>query len=797
MTAALSATQDIDHVLAQLDGVGEPRETEDDTSWMACCPAHDDSTPSLSVTAKADGTVLAHCFAGCSQSDLRAAMWLPARSAGIGEWMPGGIAHEATYDYVDADGELLFQVLRGRKDGKKEFRQRVPDPGSRSGWKWSVRSLSAVKRAALYVAPVVAGAIEAGETVFVVEGEKDVHSALAHGLMATCNAGGADKFTKDHARQLEGAHVVVVADRDDPGRKHASKVRAHLTGLAASVRVVEAAEGKDLTDHLDAGSGVEDLVEVDPETGPESGSEGAEVIELRGFGEWGESPVSERLVDDVRDRYRWVSEAGWHSWTGRVWRPRSDKSFIEEARRFGKAEVARTLQSGGNVSEAAKLLGRGKVVSIADFAKGQLECPLVDFDIDPDIFVAGDCVVDLRKGDRMDHDPARLVTKSSGVNYRPGATHPDWDEALLAVTPQEADWLQVRLGQAITGHPPDDDVMPVLKGGGENGKSTLLGAVLDATGDYSLVLPKELLMGNPGDHPTKKMVLKGLRLGVNEETPEGRYLDTTALKEVLGTPYVTGHFMRQDDITFQATHSLFLSTNPEILIDEVDNATWRRFQKLEFSYRYRKPWEDLVLPADRRGDPGLRPRVRKGRGQQEAVLAWLVEGARRWYANDCVMPSPPLSVADATRVWRRKSDHWLAFAEDHLVVEDGYAIWIEDVHHALNAWQKGRSQKPWGPPLFRGRLESNPWIEQPGVYVSGRTRLDDSTILSRPEQDLPPKSPPKQGQYLVGVRFRSFKDDEDAGDGAASVPPAAAAAAAVPDRSMPVITDLDDRAVAR
>jgi hypothetical protein len=33
---------------------------------MACCPAHDDRNPSLSVRRAPDGRVLVHCFAGCS-----------------------------------------------------------------------------------------------------------------------------------------------------------------------------------------------------------------------------------------------------------------------------------------------------------------------------------------------------------------------------------------------------------------------------------------------------------------------------------------------------------------------------------------------------------------------------------------------------------------------------------------------------------------------------------------------------------------------------------------------------------
>ncbi len=41
-----------------------------DGKWIACCPAHDDKSPSLSIRETEDGTVLLHCFAGCEVSDI-------------------------------------------------------------------------------------------------------------------------------------------------------------------------------------------------------------------------------------------------------------------------------------------------------------------------------------------------------------------------------------------------------------------------------------------------------------------------------------------------------------------------------------------------------------------------------------------------------------------------------------------------------------------------------------------------------------------------------------------------------
>ena len=49
--------------------------------YMARCPAHDDSNPSLSLTVKGDGKILWHCFAGCSQEAVQEALGLGSKYA--------------------------------------------------------------------------------------------------------------------------------------------------------------------------------------------------------------------------------------------------------------------------------------------------------------------------------------------------------------------------------------------------------------------------------------------------------------------------------------------------------------------------------------------------------------------------------------------------------------------------------------------------------------------------------------------------------------------------------------------
>lgn len=42
--------------------------------WLACCPAHDDKTPSLAIRLADDGRLLIHCFGGCGAADVIAAV---------------------------------------------------------------------------------------------------------------------------------------------------------------------------------------------------------------------------------------------------------------------------------------------------------------------------------------------------------------------------------------------------------------------------------------------------------------------------------------------------------------------------------------------------------------------------------------------------------------------------------------------------------------------------------------------------------------------------------------------------
>lgn len=63
-------TAGLDRLIARLQKV----KPSGNQSWTACCPAHEDSHPSLSLRQTADGRILIHCFAGCAVGDVVAAV---------------------------------------------------------------------------------------------------------------------------------------------------------------------------------------------------------------------------------------------------------------------------------------------------------------------------------------------------------------------------------------------------------------------------------------------------------------------------------------------------------------------------------------------------------------------------------------------------------------------------------------------------------------------------------------------------------------------------------------------------
>lgn len=242
-----------------------------ETQYLAQCPAHEDLQNSLSIGLADTGLTIVHCHAGCSTVAVLAAVQLnPSDLYPLVETAPskkgGGRRRQivATYDYTDAAGKMLYQVVRMVP---KDFKQRQPDPESKAGWSWSMKGVDRV----LYRLHEIAKASPA-TPIFVAEGEKDADRLGSLGLVATCNVGGAGKWIKKYGNSLIGRNVAIIPDRDEAGRNHAIDVAAKLDGAAAGVVVIHLPElgpKEDVSDWLDHGGTAEQLRQYAAKPPPE------------------------------------------------------------------------------------------------------------------------------------------------------------------------------------------------------------------------------------------------------------------------------------------------------------------------------------------------------------------------------------------------------------------------------------------------------------------------------------------------------------------------------------------------
>lgn len=441
---------------------------------------------------------------------------------------------------------------------------------------------------------------------------------------------------------------------------------------------------------------------------------------------------------------------------GGRWRSAEDHSLIEAVRRMlveieiHEHDAAARRGDNRAIDKARTLLSRARASAVARLVIGILAEAEPVFDAHPDLLNTPSGVVDLRTGERLPPDPTLYLTKMTGAAYDPDADMTMWRKATEALPAKTVDWLQVRMGQAATGYTPEDDVLLIFEGAGENGKTGWLIGFRRAMGDYATTLPERLLVGDPGDHPTTLMNLMGARVGVIEELPEGRSLNVKRLKDTVGTPEITARKMRQDDVTFPATHALFLATNYLPIVTETDHGTWRRLALVRFRHRYVKSVAKMTGKRDRLGDPAIKRHFE--RAEDPGLLRWLVEGARRWYENGQRFPEPPARVEKDTEAWRLDADPILAYAGERLVRDESCAITTADLAEDFNLWLERRGHRRWTQQTINSRFQGHVALD--GVERK-MVKFGLSLRPSRPAFSIKPV--PKNTTAWRGIRFADEK----------------------------------------
>lgn len=253
--------KDINNLLGKLEGVKRIS-----NGYTSMCPAHKDTHRSLSITATKDNTALLYCHAGCDYKAILSVLGISEKP------IPFPSIEEIAYDYTDAEGKPLYQVVRYHP---KNFKQRRL---VNSEWIYNLNGVTPT----LYRLPEVIKA----QQVFLVEGEKDVENLRLQGFIATTISGGASsKWRPEYTDALSSKDVVIIPDRDEAGQRYALRIATTIYGFCASVKIVYL-PNKDISDWLESGHTAEELkllYEAIQPYIPKGAVSREEVDDLRGY----------------------------------------------------------------------------------------------------------------------------------------------------------------------------------------------------------------------------------------------------------------------------------------------------------------------------------------------------------------------------------------------------------------------------------------------------------------------------------------------------------------------------------
>lgn len=711
--------QHVHDFLAKLRGVIP----DGDGRWKAYCPVHEatgEHRPSLGIAIGQDQKVILNCLA-CSATRVEIvhaagstmrALFPPdqLRPGKRGKHRHG--KKVAEYIYRDADGIVVYKTERREKpDGTKTFIQSRPN--GQGGWQIGVKGIQRV----LYRLPELIAA-KKPSTVFIVEGEKKVEALNNWGLVATCNVGGAGKWSKPYSKYLAGHDVVVLPDNDPvnvetgkrTGYEHACDIIDSARQVVRTIRILELPDlppKGDIVDWIAGGHTLPELLALLDKPAeslpPLRVKQKPEPISVQSM-----DPLDLRIVDarsDVGNGRRLIKSHGqdmrycepwgkWLVWDGKRWKI----DDVREVHRRAKCVADdiwvqwRAMKADISDDESSKILQHVKYTSSAYGIAKCLECASSEpnaqivppqLDSNPWLLNVDNGTVDLTNGELLPHRREDLLTKVSPTMFDAGVESPAWSKFLQDVFQDQTliEYMQRLCGYWSTGVV-REQMLPVFFGTGSNGKTTFLNAICNTLGsDFAMKAPAGFLMSKRNDsHPTDKADLFGKRIVVNSETDDGRRLDEAMVKEITGNERLRVRKMREDFWEFDPTHKCLLVTNHKPIIRGTDHGIWRRIRLIPFRTQFWNAARGESGPEEFKQDETLEERLKS---EQTGILTWIIRGCIEWNRDG---EQTPECVNVETRDYRSSQDVLGSFIAERCDVASAFGVNATDLYKSYRSW---------------------------------------------------------------------------------------------------------------
>jgi putative DNA primase/helicase len=395
------------------------------------------------------------------------------------------------------------------------------------------------------------------------------------------------------------------------------------------------------------------------------------------------------LVQRGGDEYRWSPGLGWMVDAGIVWRRDEQLTRYDLARRICRAAA---LGAKGD-PERKRLASAKTVAAVLSLAQSdqRIVVPAAVWDADPMLLNTPAGIVDLRSGELRPRRSSDYVTQAARVAPDFNRQAPVFQRFMLDVFGGDAamvEFMQRALGYTLSGNT-REQILMFWHGSGANGKSTLLDLVHWLLDSYGIKLPSAALMVQRNErHPTDIASLRGRRLAVSSELDEGQFWNEALIKELTGDEVLTARFMRQDSFQFKVTHKHVIVGNHKPRLRSADHAIARRMVLVPFVQKFEGQRRDKAMPD-------------KLKAEAPAILAWMVRGAVKWYADGLGIPD---AVRSASAEYISEHDD-LALWMDECCVRIGEAK-ASELYQSFNDWKRQRGEHATSATTWFQRLQA-------------------------------------------------------------------------------------------
>jgi len=315
-----------------------------------------------------------------------------------------------------------------------------------------------------------------------------------------------------------------------------------------------------------------------------------------------------------------------------------------------------------------------------------------DLDAEPDLLGARNGVIALRKRCLMPFCPDDLITKRAGVDLDPEAAAPQFEAFLARVQPNAAvrRLLQQIAGLTLWGKPGEQRLF-FFHGGGANGKTTFVEALIYVLGGYGMSIQAEALMqqDRSSQGPSADtMRLQGARGAFASEVREGR-LDEERVKLWTGGDVLTARpVYGRSFIDFAPSHTFIMTGNHRPAIHDTSVGIWRRVTLIDWGVQIPEHEQDARLPERLR---------REGSG----ILNWALDGLADYWASGLAVPP---SVKAATEQYRTDEDIIGQFISERCRLGGDLSCPSGDLYGEYSGWAAGNGIRAAAKNTFTRRL---------------------------------------------------------------------------------------------